>query len=79
MCRNLITVLRDTLLNLYVPFDSHIAFHKLVAYTALFFSGKFYLSVLRDLSKNITVGVEAIRFLLLIFWHLTPFLSQLAI
>lgn len=39
MCRNLITWLRGTFLNLYVPFDSHVAFHKLVAWTALFFTG----------------------------------------
>ena len=40
MCRNSITLLRGTFINLYVPFDSHVTFHKLVAYTALFFSGK---------------------------------------
>ena len=39
MCRNLLTGLRDTLLNLYIPLDSHVAFHKLVAYTALVFTG----------------------------------------
>lgn len=39
MCRNLITWLRGTFLNLYVPFDSHVAFHKVVAWTALFFTG----------------------------------------
>ncbi|XP_061175902.1 dual oxidase-like [Saccostrea echinata] len=38
MCRNLITWLRGTFLNLYVPFDSHVAFHKVVAWTALFFT-----------------------------------------
>ncbi|XP_069121720.1 dual oxidase-like [Argopecten irradians] len=39
MCRNMITWLRGTFLNLYVPFDSHVAFHKVVAWTALFFTG----------------------------------------
>ena len=35
MCRNLITVLRETVINLYVPFDSAVAFHKLVAWVGL--------------------------------------------
>ena len=39
MCRNMITKLRETLLNLYIPFDSVVSFHKLVAYVALFFTG----------------------------------------
>lgn len=38
MCRNLITFLRGTFLNLYIPFDSHVAFHKIVAWTALVFT-----------------------------------------
>ncbi|XP_059143765.1 dual oxidase 1-like [Physella acuta] len=38
MCRNTITYLRSTALNLFIPFDSHISFHKVVAWTALFFS-----------------------------------------
>ena len=38
MCRNIITRLRETVLNLYVPFDSHVEFHKIVAYTALLFT-----------------------------------------
>jgi len=39
MCRNFITTLRGTFLNMYLPFDSHIAFHKVIAWTALFFTG----------------------------------------
>ncbi|XP_063423293.1 dual oxidase-like isoform X1 [Mytilus trossulus] len=39
MCRNMITWLRGTFLNLYIPFDSHVAFHKVVAWSALFFTG----------------------------------------
>ncbi|XP_014788035.1 dual oxidase isoform X1 [Octopus bimaculoides] len=38
MCRNLITFLRGTFLNMYIPFDSNVAFHKLVAWNALFFT-----------------------------------------
>lgn len=38
MCRNFITFLRGTFLNLYIPFDSHVAFHKIVAWTALAFT-----------------------------------------
>lgn len=39
MCRNINTWLRGTFLNLHIPFDSHVAFHKVVAWTALFFTG----------------------------------------
>ncbi|XP_077863233.1 dual oxidase-like [Saccoglossus kowalevskii] len=38
MCRNTITFLRDTVLNRYIPFDSAITFHKVVAMLALFFT-----------------------------------------
>lgn len=38
MSRNLLTRLRDTCLHQYIPIDSHVAFHKIVAMTALFFS-----------------------------------------
>lgn len=38
MARNLITYLRETIFNYYIPFDSHISFHKIVALTALFFT-----------------------------------------
>ena len=38
MARNLITYLRETMLNNYIPFDSYISFHKIVALTALFFT-----------------------------------------
>ncbi|XP_041034593.1 dual oxidase 1-like isoform X1 [Carcharodon carcharias] len=38
MCRNLITVLRETFLNLYIPFDSAVDFHRWVAMAAAFFS-----------------------------------------
>ncbi|XP_015412999.1 PREDICTED: dual oxidase 1 [Myotis davidii] len=35
MCRNLITFLRETFLNRYVPFDAAVDFHRLIASTAL--------------------------------------------
>lgn len=38
MLRNTITFLRGTFLNLYVPFDSIVSFHKVVAWAALFFT-----------------------------------------
>ncbi|XP_051898554.1 dual oxidase 2-like [Pristis pectinata] len=38
MCRNLITVLRETFLNRYIPFDSAVDFHRWVAMAAIFFS-----------------------------------------
>ena len=40
MVRNTITFLRGTVLNHYVPFDSIVSFHKIVAWTALFFTGQ---------------------------------------
>ena len=38
MARNLITYLRETIFNYYIPFDSYISFHKIVALTALLFT-----------------------------------------
>uniref|UniRef100_A0A8C3V8M3 NAD(P)H oxidase (H2O2-forming) n=1 Tax=Catharus ustulatus TaxID=91951 RepID=A0A8C3V8M3_CATUS len=39
MCRNLITVLRETFLNHYIPFDAAVDFHRWIAMAALIFSG----------------------------------------
>ena len=38
MSRNFITYLRETIFNNYIPFDSYISFHKIVALTALAFT-----------------------------------------
>ena len=38
MARNFITYFRETVFNYYIPFDSYISFHKIVALTALFFT-----------------------------------------
>ena len=38
MSRNFITYLRETPFNYYVPFDSYITFHKIVAFTGLMFT-----------------------------------------
>ena len=38
MCRNLITKIREYAIHQYIPLDSHVQFHKLVAMTALFFT-----------------------------------------
>ena len=38
MARNFITYFRETIFNYYIPFDSYITFHKIVALTALFFT-----------------------------------------
>ncbi|XP_006883258.1 PREDICTED: dual oxidase 1 [Elephantulus edwardii] len=35
MCRNLITFLRETFLNRYIPFDAAVDFHRLIASTAI--------------------------------------------
>ena len=41
MCRNTITILRDTFLHIYIPFDSAVSFHKYIAIWALVYTGKF--------------------------------------
>ncbi|XP_008543644.1 dual oxidase isoform X1 [Microplitis demolitor] len=38
MCQNTITILRDTVLQFYIPFDSAIEMHKYIAYWALIFT-----------------------------------------
>ncbi|XP_076328078.1 dual oxidase-like [Tachypleus tridentatus] len=38
MCRNLITKIREHSIRQYIPMDSHVQFHKIVAMTALFFT-----------------------------------------
>ncbi|XP_064643915.1 dual oxidase-like [Lineus longissimus] len=38
MCRNIITLLRQTFLNQFIPFDSNVAFHKVIAWTAVFYT-----------------------------------------
>lgn len=38
MCRNLITRVREVSLHQFIPLDSHVQFHKIVAVTALFFT-----------------------------------------
>lgn len=40
MCHNTITVLRSTILQFYIPFDSAIEMHKYIACWALIFTGK---------------------------------------
>ena len=40
MCRNLITKIREIPIHQYIPLDSHVQFHKIVALTGLFFTSK---------------------------------------
>jgi hypothetical protein len=56
MIRNSITFLRGTFLNLYVPFDSVVSFHKVVAWAALFFTGNLFLYI-KTLTSNISIAV----------------------
>lgn len=39
VCRNLITLCRETFLNRYIPFDAAIDFHRFMAMTAVVLSG----------------------------------------
>ena len=51
MSRNTITILRETFLHRYIPFDAAISMHKLIAWMALLFTCKSvvsYLFVLMD-------------------------------
>jgi hypothetical protein len=40
MCRNLITFLRETFLNRYIPFDAAVDFHRWIASTAIVLTGR---------------------------------------
>lgn len=40
VCRNLITLLRETFLNRYIPFDAAIDLHRIMAMTAVVLSGQ---------------------------------------
>uniref|UniRef100_H2Z325 NAD(P)H oxidase (H2O2-forming) n=1 Tax=Ciona savignyi TaxID=51511 RepID=H2Z325_CIOSA len=50
MCRNTITALRETFLHLYIPFDSAIIMHRIIAWLALTFTGM--LTLLCNLHGN---------------------------
>ncbi len=44
MCRNLITKIREIPLHQYIPLDSHVQFHKIVAMTGLFFTSMSFIA-----------------------------------
>ncbi|KAM9311860.1 dual oxidase 1-like [Gastrophryne carolinensis] len=54
MCRNLITFLRETFLNRYIPFDSAVDFHRLIAMCAL------VLAILHSLGHLVNVYIFTI-------------------
>ncbi|OCT87021.1 hypothetical protein XELAEV_18020714mg [Xenopus laevis] len=54
MCRNLITFLRETFLNRYIPFDAAVDFHRLIAVTAL------VLAILHSLGHLVNVYIFTI-------------------
>ncbi|XP_063782342.1 dual oxidase 2-like [Pseudophryne corroboree] len=54
MCRNLITFLRETFLNQYIPFDAAVDFHRWIAMSALF------LSILHTLGHLVNVYIFTI-------------------
>ncbi|XP_075711304.1 dual oxidase 1-like [Rhinoderma darwinii] len=54
MCRNLITTLRETFLNHYIPFDAAVDFHRWIAMSALF------LSILHSLGHLVNVYIFTI-------------------
>ncbi|XP_044130157.1 dual oxidase 1-like [Bufo gargarizans] len=54
MCRNLITFLRETFLNQYIPFDAAVDFHRLVAMSAL------VLSILHTVGHLVNVYIFSI-------------------
>ncbi|KAG8440372.1 hypothetical protein GDO86_006214 [Hymenochirus boettgeri] len=54
MCRNLITFLRETFLNRFIPFDSAVDFHRLIAMSAL------VLAILHSLGHLVNVYIFTI-------------------
>ena len=46
MCRNLITFLRETFLNHYVPFDAAVDFHRWIAMAAVVLASMWHLGML---------------------------------
>ncbi|XP_072004098.1 dual oxidase 1-like [Engystomops pustulosus] len=54
MCRNLITFLRETFLNRYIPFDAAVDFHRLIAMTAVI------LAILHTLGHVVNVYIFSI-------------------
>ncbi|XP_069078431.1 dual oxidase 1-like isoform X1 [Pleurodeles waltl] len=54
MCRNLITFLRETFLNCYIPFDAAVDFHRLIAMTAI------VLTVLHTVGHTINIYMFSI-------------------
>ena len=46
MCRNLITFLRETFLNRYVPFDAAVDFHRWIAMAAVVLASMWHLGML---------------------------------
>lgn len=61
MCRNLITFLRETFLNHYVPFDAAVDFHRWIAMAALVLASMWLLGTRHcccplDLAVRETVG-----------------------
>ncbi|KAG9489487.1 hypothetical protein GDO78_005456 [Eleutherodactylus coqui] len=54
MCRNLITFLRETFLNWYIPFDAAVDFHRLIAMSALL------LAILHTLGHLVNVYIFTI-------------------
>lgn len=63
MCRNFITKIRELTLHQYIPLDSHVQFHKIVAMTGLFFTRKFYVVNAIALQHcNVVNTTEAVSF-----------------
>jgi hypothetical protein len=62
MCRNTITMLRDTFLHIYIPFDSAVSFHKYIAIWALVFTGKFnYLKTFKWMRQVIIIPETTLK------------------
>ena len=65
MCYNMVRYMRETVLNLYIPFDKNIVFHKIVAWTAVAFTGESNLSI-RSILKLCLSRVDIYLFTILI-------------
>lgn len=77
MCRNLITFLRETFLNRYVPFDAAVDFHRWIAMAAVVLASMWHLGMLARLPLALAVGETVGRLELLYFLLSCPCLLSL--
>ena len=61
MCRNMITAMRETFLNRYIPFDAAVDFHKYISVLALIFTSKCLLLDVHSVFRALTARFSLLR------------------